>query len=147
GCFQAAGALSWIFQPRGRSRERPLGFCCAATITRGLRPRRTDCQSVGQRLASLAEIAMRLSCSIACGFGIVLICVSAVRLPAQDAASTIPATKAPATSVIDVEALAARTRKSIVVVSYSDRDGKRTGLGTGFVISADGLIATNLHVI
>ena len=38
-------------------------------------------------------------------------------------------------------------RKSIVVVSFAGRDGRRQGLGTGFVVGADGLIATNLHVL
>src|SRR5438132_2556270 len=46
-----------------------------------------------------------------------------------------------------VEQVAEAARKSIVVVSFAGRDGKRQGLGTGFVVGADGLIATNLHVL
>src|SRR5438128_1936746 len=46
-----------------------------------------------------------------------------------------------------VEEVAAAAQKSVVVITFAGRDGKRQGLGTGFVVAPDGLIATNLHVL
>ena len=63
--------------------------------------------------------------------------------PAADAASGVVAGTTDTTRVPD---LAKRVRGSVVVVTHEGRDGGRQGLGTGFVIDAAGLIATNLHV-
>lgn len=46
-----------------------------------------------------------------------------------------------------VEQLVDKVQKSIAVITFTGRDGKRQGLGTGFVVDSAGLIATNLHVI
>lgn len=62
-------------------------------------------------------------------------------------ASPAHAQEKPAPADRTVEQLAASARGSIVVIRTAGRDGKQTGIGTGFVIAKDGLIATNLHVI
>jgi serine protease Do len=45
------------------------------------------------------------------------------------------------------QALAAIARPAVVIISHSGREGREDGVGSGFVISEDGLVATSLHVI
>ncbi|GIS58927.1 MAG: hypothetical protein CM1200mP2_11520 [Planctomycetaceae bacterium] len=68
--------------------------------------------------------------------------------PAAASGQATADTKAPKTDkAISAEDLAAKALKSIVVVQFAGRDGRDRGLGSGFVIDASGLVATNLHVI
>jgi S1-C subfamily serine protease/thiol-disulfide isomerase/thioredoxin/phage FluMu protein Com len=68
--------------------------------------------------------------------------------PVQAAPPPPTATKSPsdgaAKSVADV---IDSVRDGIVLITVMDADGKELGLGTGFVIEASGLVATNFHVM
>jgi serine protease Do len=46
-----------------------------------------------------------------------------------------------------VEEITEKTRNSVVVITQLARDGSVEGVGSGFVVSRNGLIATSLHVI
>ncbi|PHR96488.1 MAG: hypothetical protein COA78_28755 [Blastopirellula sp.] len=46
-----------------------------------------------------------------------------------------------------VERLFRESSPAVVVITVEGRDGKQSGIGTGFFIRSDGLVATNLHVI
>ncbi|MEM7477155.1 MAG: transglutaminase family protein [Planctomycetota bacterium] len=48
---------------------------------------------------------------------------------------------------VDAQELIAKVKSSVVTIRVQGRDGTEVGIGTGFVISDDGLIATNFHVI
>ena len=72
---------------------------------------------------------------------------AACTLPLLFVVATARAEDEPKKSGKTVEQLAESARKSVVVIMFAGRDGKQQGIGTGFVLSKEGLIATNLHVI
>lgn len=55
--------------------------------------------------------------------------------------------KADPTKPMTVEELTQKAKESLVVISHYGRDGKVDGVGSGFVVDADGLVATSFHVI
>ncbi len=83
--------------------------------------------------------------------------LAALSFVLPDASSAVPArgskisgekkTPPPEVKVESIEALTARLRPSVVIVRQIGREGDVDGLGSGFVIGSDGLIATSLHVI
>lgn len=50
-------------------------------------------------------------------------------------------------ALADVPEIVEQSTPSVATITFEGRDGKRLGLGSGFVIREDGLIATNLHVL
>lgn len=68
-----------------------------------------------------------------------------VSLAASLAVASFAAAQTPETP--DVVALTERANKSVVIITQFGRDGKQDGVGAGFVVEKDGLIATCLHVI
>ncbi len=77
----------------------------------------------------------------ACRFGWFALLFAPLLAHAQPAKST------ESTSTATVASIAKTARESLVAFNVADRDGRQRGMGTGFVISDDGLVATNLHVI
>src|SRR5262245_36756532 len=75
-----------------------------------------------------------------------LVLLTALLLPAALSAAAPPIT-ALASRDLSVEELTRAVRPSIVVTTVRGRDGKTEGMGTGFVVRSDGLIATNHPVI
>ncbi len=59
----------------------------------------------------------------------------------------VPALSLAQEPTLDVEKIADQTRPSLVSISSTGREGRSQGIGTGFVVDKDGLIATNYHVI
>ncbi len=66
---------------------------------------------------------------------------------AKPAAKSVPTPAPPNSPALSVKDIAARVKPSLVTITFTGRDGSVDGTGSGFVVAADGLIATSLHVI
>ncbi len=89
------------------------------------------------------ERALRLLAAASLG----LVLTSGVSAAEKASPSKKSKAASAATAEKGVETLAEIARRSVVVITHFGRDGREDGVGAGFVVSSNGLIATSLHVI
>lgn len=94
--------------------------------------------------------SLLLSLAKSAAFGALALLAVADSLAAESSKSRGKPSKTPENKPAATRAvpeIAQTARQSVVVISHFGRAGKSDGVGAGWVVSADGLIATSLHVI
>ena len=106
----------------------------------GMSSRLLACEISGQSMSAIAATVLSLSCNMIREITVFFVVFSFVGV--VGAAHAADQSKK---DIPSVEELVATVRPSVVTIRHVGRGGNDAGLGTGFVISSDGLIATNLH--